>query len=186
MGHTTSLMMQKTSRSHCVSMTKHIWMDRFHNVISHRVDIMWWCFLYAVSSGVLSLVMGTRYKKSGKLMPAGIMTGLRSERLNMQNSLRNHSQIMQRIISHFNLRPLLQFVDGVSTASAPRWVTGGATLTRQSSSHWASLVIKETAFPVWILKQAFDFVWYFNSYVTKSYQWVFNIFSVNLPVNRIK
>lgn len=79
--------------------------------------------------------MGTRYKKSGKLMPAGIMTGLRSERLNMQNSLRNHSQIMQRIISHFNLRPLLQFVDGVSTASAPRWVTGGATLTRQSSSH---------------------------------------------------
>ncbi|XP_040033815.1 transmembrane protein 14A [Gasterosteus aculeatus] len=29
-----------------------------------------------LSSGVLSLVMGTRYKKSGKLMPAGIMTGL--------------------------------------------------------------------------------------------------------------
>lgn len=29
-----------------------------------------------VSSGLLSLVMGMRYKKSGKLMPAGVMTGL--------------------------------------------------------------------------------------------------------------
>ncbi|KAL6101759.1 tmem14a [Pungitius sinensis] len=29
-----------------------------------------------LSSGVLSLVMGMRYKKSGKLMPAGIMAGL--------------------------------------------------------------------------------------------------------------
>ncbi|XP_054455651.1 transmembrane protein 14A [Anoplopoma fimbria] len=29
-----------------------------------------------ISSGVLSLVMGTRYKKSGKLMPAGFMSGL--------------------------------------------------------------------------------------------------------------
>lgn len=29
-----------------------------------------------LTSGVLSLVMGMRYKKSGKLMPAGIMAGL--------------------------------------------------------------------------------------------------------------
>uniref|UniRef100_UPI0037E7E0C0 transmembrane protein 14A n=1 Tax=Semicossyphus pulcher TaxID=241346 RepID=UPI0037E7E0C0 len=29
-----------------------------------------------LSAGVLSLVMGMRYKKSGKLMPAGIMSGL--------------------------------------------------------------------------------------------------------------
>ncbi|XP_034408468.1 transmembrane protein 14A [Cyclopterus lumpus] len=28
------------------------------------------------TSGVLSLVMGMRYKKSGKLLPAGIMSGL--------------------------------------------------------------------------------------------------------------
>ncbi|KAM7408837.1 hypothetical protein PAMA_002522 [Pampus argenteus] len=28
------------------------------------------------ASGVLSVVMGMRYKKSGKLMPAGIMAGL--------------------------------------------------------------------------------------------------------------
>ena len=33
----------------------------------------------SVASGVLSVVMGMRYKKSGKLMPAGIMSGLRSE-----------------------------------------------------------------------------------------------------------
>ncbi|TKS85479.1 Transmembrane protein 14A [Collichthys lucidus] len=29
-----------------------------------------------LASGVLSVVMGMRYKKSGKLMPAGIMAGL--------------------------------------------------------------------------------------------------------------
>lgn len=29
-----------------------------------------------VSSGLLSVVMGMRYKKSGKLMPAGVMAGL--------------------------------------------------------------------------------------------------------------
>ncbi|CAK6951598.1 transmembrane protein 14A [Scomber scombrus] len=29
-----------------------------------------------LASGVLSVVMGMRYKKSGKLMPAGIMSGL--------------------------------------------------------------------------------------------------------------
>lgn len=29
-----------------------------------------------LSSGVLSVVMGVRYKRSGKLMPAGIITGL--------------------------------------------------------------------------------------------------------------
>ncbi|XP_053189212.1 transmembrane protein 14A [Scomber japonicus] len=29
-----------------------------------------------LTSGVLSVVMGMRYKKSGKLMPAGIMSGL--------------------------------------------------------------------------------------------------------------
>ncbi|XP_056291945.1 transmembrane protein 14A [Pseudoliparis swirei] len=29
-----------------------------------------------LTSGVLSLVMGMRYKKSGKLMPAGIVSGL--------------------------------------------------------------------------------------------------------------
>ncbi|XP_015229958.1 PREDICTED: transmembrane protein 14A [Cyprinodon variegatus] len=28
------------------------------------------------SSGLLAVIMGTRYKKSGKLMPAGIMSGL--------------------------------------------------------------------------------------------------------------
>lgn len=30
-----------------------------------------------VASGALALVMGIRFKKSGKLMPAGIMAGLR-------------------------------------------------------------------------------------------------------------
>ncbi|KAM3606341.1 uncharacterized protein V6R79_014752 [Siganus canaliculatus] len=29
-----------------------------------------------LASGVLAIVMGLRYKKSGKLMPAGIMSGL--------------------------------------------------------------------------------------------------------------
>ncbi|XP_032397434.1 transmembrane protein 14A isoform X1 [Etheostoma spectabile] len=29
-----------------------------------------------ITSGVLSFVMGTRYKKSGKVLPAGIMSGL--------------------------------------------------------------------------------------------------------------
>ncbi|XP_028279657.1 transmembrane protein 14A-like [Parambassis ranga] len=29
-----------------------------------------------LASGVLSVIMGMRYKKSGKLMPAGIMAGL--------------------------------------------------------------------------------------------------------------
>ncbi|KAM9804310.1 transmembrane protein 14A [Neosynchiropus ocellatus] len=29
-----------------------------------------------LSAGVLALVMGLRYKKTGKMMPAGIMTGL--------------------------------------------------------------------------------------------------------------
>ncbi|XP_042357645.1 transmembrane protein 14A [Plectropomus leopardus] len=29
-----------------------------------------------LTSGVLALVMGSRYKKSGKLLPAGIMAGL--------------------------------------------------------------------------------------------------------------
>lgn len=36
-------------------------------------------FFVSVASGVLSVVMGMRYKKSGRLMPAGIMSGLRSE-----------------------------------------------------------------------------------------------------------
>lgn len=41
---------------------------------------MSWCFpVLSVASGVLSVIMGMRYKKSGKLMPAGIMAGLRSE-----------------------------------------------------------------------------------------------------------
>ncbi|XP_072247194.1 transmembrane protein 14A [Leuresthes tenuis] len=29
-----------------------------------------------LSSGVLSIIMGMRYKKSGKLLPAGVMSGL--------------------------------------------------------------------------------------------------------------
>lgn len=29
-----------------------------------------------IASGALAVVMGTRYKKSGKLLPAGIMSGL--------------------------------------------------------------------------------------------------------------
>lgn len=36
-------------------------------------------FSLLVSAGLLSVIMGMRYKKSGKLMPAGIMSGLRSE-----------------------------------------------------------------------------------------------------------
>uniref|UniRef100_A0A8C6NYV5 Transmembrane protein 14A n=1 Tax=Nothobranchius furzeri TaxID=105023 RepID=A0A8C6NYV5_NOTFU len=31
-----------------------------------------------IASGVLSVIMGMRYKKSGKLMPAGIISGLRN------------------------------------------------------------------------------------------------------------
>uniref|UniRef100_A0A8C6MEQ5 Transmembrane protein 14A n=1 Tax=Nothobranchius furzeri TaxID=105023 RepID=A0A8C6MEQ5_NOTFU len=41
-----------------------------------------------IASGVLSVIMGMRYKKSGKLMPAGIISGLRSESLqNMTGEL---------------------------------------------------------------------------------------------------
>lgn len=47
-------------------------------------------FFLPVASGVLSVVMGMRYKKSGKLMPAGIMAGLRSE-----SDLLNTQQIFQ-------------------------------------------------------------------------------------------
>lgn len=45
-----------------------------------KVGVMSLCvFCLPVASGVLSVVMGMRYKKSGKMLPAGIMTGLRSE-----------------------------------------------------------------------------------------------------------
>ena len=36
-------------------------------------------FFAPVSSGVLALVMGMRFKNSGKLLPAGLMAVLRSE-----------------------------------------------------------------------------------------------------------
>lgn len=56
------------------------------------------CFgisLPTVSAGLLSVVMGMRYKKSGKLMPAGIMSGLRSEstllKLRALRSLQSYS-----------------------------------------------------------------------------------------------
>ncbi|XP_030012188.1 transmembrane protein 14A [Sphaeramia orbicularis] len=43
-----------------------------YNISSDPKDIKVLMF----SSGLLSIIMGLRYKKSGKLMPAGIMTGL--------------------------------------------------------------------------------------------------------------
>ncbi|XP_061645089.1 transmembrane protein 14A isoform X2 [Phyllopteryx taeniolatus] len=46
-----------------------------YNISNKPTDIK----VLLLTSGLLSLVMGTRYKKSGKLVPAGIMTILRSE-----------------------------------------------------------------------------------------------------------
>ncbi|XP_061914240.1 transmembrane protein 14A [Entelurus aequoreus] len=43
-----------------------------YNISNNRTDIK----VSLCAAGVLSVVMGTRYKKSGKLMPAGIMTVL--------------------------------------------------------------------------------------------------------------
>ncbi|XP_047458502.1 transmembrane protein 14A [Mugil cephalus] len=43
-----------------------------YNISNDPKDIK----ILLLSSGVLAVVMGTRYKKSGKLMPAGIMSGL--------------------------------------------------------------------------------------------------------------
>ncbi|XP_063346987.1 transmembrane protein 14A isoform X2 [Pelmatolapia mariae] len=43
-----------------------------YNITSDPKDIK----VSLLSSGVLAVIMGMRYKNSGKLMPAGIMTGL--------------------------------------------------------------------------------------------------------------
>uniref|UniRef100_A0A3B5LUV0 Transmembrane protein 14A n=2 Tax=Xiphophorus couchianus TaxID=32473 RepID=A0A3B5LUV0_9TELE len=43
-----------------------------YNVSNDPKDIL----VLLASSGLLAVIMGMRYKKSGKLMPAGIMTGL--------------------------------------------------------------------------------------------------------------
>ncbi|XP_073337506.1 transmembrane protein 14A-like [Pagrus major] len=43
-----------------------------YNISNDTKDIK----ISLLSSGLLSLVMGMRYKKSGKLMPAGLMSGL--------------------------------------------------------------------------------------------------------------
>lgn len=43
------------------------------------VASQWSCTLFAVASGLLAVVMGVRYKNSGKVMPAGMLCGLRSE-----------------------------------------------------------------------------------------------------------
>ncbi|XP_057704344.1 transmembrane protein 14C-like [Corythoichthys intestinalis] len=46
------------------------------NISNKPTDIK---VVVAVASGLLSVVIGSRYKNSGKLVPAGIMTILRSE-----------------------------------------------------------------------------------------------------------
>ena len=51
----------------------------------------------SVSAGVLSVIMGMRYKKSGKLLPAGIMAGLRSVKVaqhtwKMAKEIRNYCE----------------------------------------------------------------------------------------------
>lgn len=43
-----------------------------YNISNDTKDIL----VSLMASGVLSVVMGVRFKKSGKLMPAGIMSGL--------------------------------------------------------------------------------------------------------------
>ncbi|XP_014837323.1 PREDICTED: transmembrane protein 14A [Poecilia mexicana] len=43
-----------------------------YNVSNDPKDIL----VLLASSGLLAVIMGMRYKKSGKLMPAGIMSGL--------------------------------------------------------------------------------------------------------------
>lgn len=60
-----------------------------------------------VSAGLLSVIMGMRYKKSGKLMPAGIMSGLRSEYslLNKTGISLNHMFCLCRKVNplHFDI-----------------------------------------------------------------------------------
>lgn len=89
MVHTASLMTPRTSRSHCVSVATLISnMLIFRELVKNIQPLSYHgVFFLSVASGVLSVVMGMRYKKSGKLMP-GIMSGLRSESnlLNMQFS----------------------------------------------------------------------------------------------------
>lgn len=41
------------------------------------VNFIFHGFFCIVSAGILTVVMGMRFRKSGKLMPAGIMAGLR-------------------------------------------------------------------------------------------------------------
>lgn len=74
-------MTQRTSVFCCVSIA-------LSNCNSSHINKKWkclgltqccFCVCVSVSSGVLSVVMGVRYKRSGKLMPAGIITGLRSD-----------------------------------------------------------------------------------------------------------
>ncbi|KAM4599980.1 transmembrane protein 14A [Fundulus heteroclitus] len=43
-----------------------------YNVSNDPKDVL----VLLASSGLLAVIMGMRYKKSGKLMPAGIMSGL--------------------------------------------------------------------------------------------------------------
>lgn len=73
MEHITSLMTQRISKSLFVSMGTKQYLDFIYSPSCLGF------FLPTVSAGLLSVVMGMRYKKSGKLMPAGIMSGLRSE-----------------------------------------------------------------------------------------------------------
>lgn len=69
----TSPMTQRISKSLCVSMgTK----QYFNSTYPPSCPCV---FVPTVSAGLLSVVMGMRYKKSGKLMPAGIIAALRLE-----------------------------------------------------------------------------------------------------------
>ncbi|KAF0027416.1 hypothetical protein F2P81_020157 [Scophthalmus maximus] len=78
-----------------------------YNVSNDSKDIK----VSLLAAGVLSLVMGTRYKKSGKILPAGIMSGLRS-----------------------GVRVAQHFADGVSTVAPARGVSCGTTLTEVTPS----------------------------------------------------
>ena len=76
------------------------------------------CFCLSVASGALAVVMGMRYKKSGKLLPAGIMSGLRSEFCLLYVQIR----VVQRedcatlwFLIGLSSLFFLQFVNGVST-----------------------------------------------------------------------
>lgn len=94
MEHITSPMTQRISKSLCVSMgTK-----QYLNFMSPPSCLG--VFLPTVSAGLLSVVMGMRYKKSGKLMPAGIMSGLRSES-SLLNKTRTSSPSLQSYSAQF-------------------------------------------------------------------------------------